>query len=402
MTPTDGHEADVRCHDRTGLATLVRAAMEGGDMLQVRDDLLRSDNDHGAAMDLAVVEQLLGNRARGLEIQAAALQHARCFRSRGYPLAPRLRVLALAAPVDIGANTPIEFLIRDETIELKTLYFVPGLPADLIPDHDVAIVTMSDEEVSTASLDQIKTLAATWPKPMLNRPDRVGNTDRDRLYSLIHTVPALKINPTVRIERDKLEAIGGGRETFVGDIAFPIIARPVGSHAGHGLQRLVGPGDVEPYLAFQLSSEFFISPYTDYSSPDGLFRKYRVVFVDGQPYACHMAISEQWAIWYLNAEMEASEAKRLEEAHFMAHFGAAFGLRHAAALADVALRLGLDYFVIDCAETKDGKLLVFEAGVTMIVHDLDQAEMFAYKPPQMRKVFAAFTAMLDRKAAERQ
>jgi hypothetical protein len=87
------------------------------------------------------------------------------------------------------------------------------------------------------------------------------------------------------------------------DARFPLIVRPICSHAGRGLAKLDAPPDIAAYLAGRPESEFFISRFVDYSSPDGLFRKYRLVCVDGRPYACHMAISAQWNIWYLNADM---------------------------------------------------------------------------------------------------
>ena len=64
-------------------------------------------------------------------------------------------------------------------------------------------------------------------------------------------------------------------------------------------------------------------------------------------------------------------------------------------------RVGLDYFIIDCAETPSGDLLVFEIDNTAVVHDMDSAELYPYKPPQMHKIFDAFTAMLERRAAAR-
>ena len=48
-------------------------------------------------------------------------------------------------------------------------------------------------------------------------------------------------------------------------------------------------------------------------------------------------------------------------------------------------RIGLDYFTVDCAETKNGSLLIFEADNTAIVHDMDPPDIFPYKSPQMRK-----------------
>ena len=43
---------------------------------------------------------------------------------------------------------------------------------------------------------------------------------------------------------------------------------------------------------------------------------------------------------------------------------------------------------------------MFEADNTAIVHDMDPVELFPYKQTQMRKVFDAFIAMLERRAAQ--
>ena len=65
----------------------------------------------------------------------------------------------------------------------------------------------------------------------------------------------------------------------------------------------------------------------------------------------------------------------------------------------MAERIGLDYFTVDCAETRDGALLIFEADNTAVVHNMDPPDIFPYKPPQMRKIFDAFAAMLERRVA---
>ena len=82
----------------------------------------------------------------------------------------------------------------------------------------------------------------------------------------------------------------------------------------------------------------------------------------------------------------------------MAEFDDDFAVRHKAAFKAIAERTGLDYLPIDCAETRDGKLLVFEVGTAMIVHSMDPPDLFPYKRPQMGKVFKAFQAMLYRAA----
>ena len=72
----------------------------------------------------------------------------------------------------------------------------------------------------------------------------------------------------------------------------------------------------------------------------------------------------------------------------------AFAVRHRARAGRMAERVGLDYFTVDCAENRNGELLIFEADNTAVVHNMDSPDVFPYKPPQMRKIFDAFAAML--------
>ncbi len=60
--------------------------------------------------------------------------------------------------------------------------------------------------------------------------------------------------------------------------------------------------------------------------------------------------------------------------------------------------MSLDYYQLDCGETRDGRLLVFEADVAAIIHAMDPPDLYPYKPPQMRRVFEAIEAMLRRRA----
>ena len=92
----------------------------------------------------------------------------------------------------------------------------------------------------------------------------------------------------------------------------------------------------------------------------------------------------------------ASVAKRK---HSCVTFDTDFARRHRTALSGIAERIGLDYFTVDCAETRSGSLLVFEADNTAIVHDMDAAELFPYKLPQMQKIFDAFATMLEQPRA---
>lgn len=389
-----------------GLARLSKLAFDGCDLAPLTDELsaraLAVPPDAAALMDLSTIAQLTGRRDDRLMLQAGALSIQRIYRQ---PSAEDgLRLLAFMAPGDFLANTPLEFMLADTNVTLDMVYVTPGLPlAHPLPAHDVAIVAATELAENRAVLDQLAVLVATWRRPVLNAPERIARLTRDGAWALLHCVPGVVYPPNVRIGRPQLSAVGIDATSIAEVIGFdfPMIVRPVDSHAGHGLALIAEACAIGPYLNDHPESEFFVAPFVDYRSADGLYRKYRVAIIDGRPYACHMAISRHWMIHYLNAGMMESEEKRAEEARFMAEFDRDFAPRHETALAGLAERIGLDYVTMDCAETRDGRLLVFEVGNGMIVHAMDPPALFPYKAPQMRKVFAAFEAMLRKASARR-
>jgi hypothetical protein len=390
--------------DRIGFARLTTMAFEGADLRPLRDELISklADGTAGAGegLDLSLITQLLGDKQTGIEIQAEVLAFHQLYRSPCSMEKPRLRVLALAAAIDMGGNTPIEFLLENSGIELQTLYVIAGvdLPSPL-PEHDVAIVIASDSEECLDALRKIDSVVSRWPRPLLNPPRLVRNLDRDKLHGMLRGVAGLDIPATYCLTRAQLSEMARSQANFAeetSELKFPIIVRPRGSHAGVGLAKVDDGAMIERYLANRPEQDFFVARFVDYSNQDGLFRKYRIVFVDGRPYACHMAIADRWDIWYLNAGMAFSAEKRLEEERFMRDFDSDFAARHKSALAAIVDRVGLDYFTIDCAENKSGELLIFEADNTAVVHNMDSPEVFPYKPPQMHKIFDAFAAMLYR------
>ena len=385
-----------------GIAKLAKLAFDGVDLTPLHSRLLDKyifEPDNAAAlMDLSTIEQIFGNERDGIARQGEALRLCQIFHSPCGTATPSLRLLALAAPGDIGNNTPLEFLLEGSDIALSTLYVVPGQPLpDPLPEHDLAIVTACEADGNRAAFAEIERFLPSWPKPVLNHPAQIASLSRERLHGVLKNVPGLVMPVTVRIDRTTLSEIAAGRAALgahLPDGGYPLIARPLDSHAGRGLQKIDDAAALTRYLAERQERGFHIARFIDYRSPDGLFRKYRIVFVGGKPYACHMAIAGQWMIYYLNAGMAESAAKKIEEERFMTGFDHEFAKRHRAALAAIAKRVDLDYFAIDCAQTAEGSLLLFEADIAMIVHLMDSPTIFPYKVAQMKKLFADFAAML--------
>jgi hypothetical protein len=378
-----------------GLASLARTAFGGDDLLPLRNLLLdrvaQNDNDANALLDLSTVLQLMGNRDCGLSLQALALALQQVYRSPCPGNPAQIRLLAILSPGDLAENNALEFLVEGSDIALDLLYVAPNVPfPETLPDHDLAIVAVCESGRNRPLLAHIESLRQSWPRPMLCAAGKIARLSRDGASALLRSAPGLVMPATRRMDRQSLANVD----------SFPITVRPVDSHKGQGLKKLDNADTIPGYLADRPESEFYIAPYVDFRSPDGQFRKYRIVMIDGRPYACHMAVSANWIVHYLSSDMTGSAEKRAEESQFFAGFDTGFARRHHAALLTIANRVELEYFGIDCAETSDGKLLVFEIDSGMTVHAMDPIDIFPYKQPQMRKVFAAFRQMLlDSRAA---
>ena len=392
-----------------GLAPFLRLSIAGDDLLPYGQQMLalagERPDDANLWMNLSLAMQCLGQRETGLAIQAQALALRRIYWLEASEQPARLRVLMLMVPGDLSANTPLECLLEDSDIDLIFYYLSSDDPLALpIPQHDVLLVALSEADENHALLAVLEKRLAGWPKPVINAPRNIPKTGREAASALLQDVPGLLIPPTLRASRVDLEAIAVGSSPLSDRFEatdFPVILRPVGSHAGRDLGKMDNPEDVARYLAHVNETEFFLSRFIDYSGKDGLFRKMRVALIDGKPYACHMGVSSHWMIHYLNAGMYEEAWKREEEARFMDEFDD-FAERHRLALEAIYQRTQLDYLCLDCAETSDGQLLIFEIDHAMVVHAMDTEAMFPYKQMHMLKVKNAFRDYLIRLAAAQQ
>lgn len=369
--------------------TLYEAGDTDGAIREHRNAL--HHDQHSVASHLALYEllQITGERALALAHQRLALEDQRLF---SHTAANEARsVLLLCAPGDWQTNIPLDFILDPLTTTVHKLYLLDAahLRLDALPRYDVLWNTIAEAPETLLYLDLASRIMATQKKPSLNAPARVFATGRPQLgKTLAGTnahVPALH-------ER--------ARELLVtGDVGFefPVIARPIGSHAGTGLRKLDAREMCEHYVNENPAGAYYVSPFVDYSSADGYFRKYRIQFVDGVPFPVHLAISKDWMIHYYNAPMSENEWMRNEEAAFLADLSSAFAPDAHATLLAIAKAVGLEYFGIDCSIDREGKVLVFEADPAMLVHASDPISLFPYKHKYIPRIFSAVEAMLDRR-----
>ncbi len=344
---------------------------------------LAPDPDPGAVVDLATLllakGGALASEGHRLLRQATALQPS--FRIT-HGTGRGLRVLAIVTAGDLMANTPVDFLLNGSDCTLILHHVTADTQRLDLPPHDVAMLSIGCSDQNAAVLAHVGRLLAGHRGPVLNREaGRIARLTRDHVSRLLAGQPSILAPRTRRMRRGALRVD-----------AFPVILRPVGSHAGQGLGLVRNRTELALWLAQNPAAEVFVAPFVDYRGADGMYAKQRVVLIGGRPYASHMATSAHWMVHYLNADMAAHPARRAAEAAWMAGFDDGFARRHAQAFAALHRSVGLDYFGIDCAEAPDGRLLVFEVDTAMIVHDMDDADLFPYKQPAMRRLFDGFLA----------
>jgi tetratricopeptide (TPR) repeat protein len=343
-----------------------------------------------AASHLALYEllQITGNRDEALDHQLAALAKNHVFSH----IAPheKRRVMCLCAPGDWQTNIPVDFLFDLDTTTIHKFYLIneKSMTEGIRVTYDVMWNTIAESPTAVSALAIAKYIMRTQEKPVLNAPVRVLATARPMLsQTLANTgaiVPALAFIDRAGLERGN-----------IADIPFPIIVRPMGSHAGAGLERLEQPTDLPAYVQRHPAKQYFVSPFVDYSSEDGYFRKYRIVFVDGIPYPVHLAISKNWMIHYYNASMAENQWMRDEEARFLEDPRSAFDGPRFETLVKIGSAVALEYFGIDCAIDRAGNVLMFEADAAMLVHTSDPADVYPYKQQFIPRIYRAVERMID-------
>jgi hypothetical protein len=102
-------------------------------------------------------------------------------------------------------------------------------------------------------------------------------------------------------------------------------------------------------------------------------------------------------VHYFSADMLASPWKVEEERRFLQDPRAALGAPALAALHAIGRRLDLDYAGIDFTVLPDGRVFVFEANATMLVHRERENGALAHKNAWVQRIVQAFEALQARR-----
>lgn len=315
--------------------------------------------------------------------QEASFGRQQVFAQGGAPGALQVLVLTCVAV----ASVPIGHLLPRSGYAI-TEWFIDHATEDApeLSSFDVIFNVIGEPDLMPVIVPAVERVLASEVY-VLNPIGKIIATRRAELPRLLAGIPGVVVPDVAQTaDADRAFAIG-----------LPALVRPLGSHGGKGVRRVETQADLVEAMAG--AQDAYVTKYVDYRSADGLFRKYRMIFVDRVAYPYHLAIGPEWMLHYWTAGMESDACRRDEEARFLVDPYAVLGSEARATIGAIGRRLDLDYAGIDFSILPDGRVLVFEANAAMLVHP-ERDVIFAYRNQAVEQILDAFAAMLRRRAGQ--
>jgi glutathione synthase/RimK-type ligase-like ATP-grasp enzyme len=257
--------------------------------------------------------------------------------------------------------------------------------------YNVLVNLITEAEKSTKTLDNLRKLLRGVPGRVINPPDAVLRSTRDRVARLLTGIPGLIVPKAVRIQGNK-PAIAM-RQLLNSGINPPIILRQAGTHGG----KIIGRFDIVEgaVSAIEPNREHVATEFIDFGSDDGLYRKYRVFFIGQGRILRHMLVSEGWNVHAsTRSDFMAQRPELVAEERALMESDEPFPSSVRAVLKAIRDRMPLDFFGLDFGLTKDGQVVLFEANATMSFFPFSPDPQFAYSHRCVQPAQAAFREML--------
>ncbi|MBD3790509.1 MAG: hypothetical protein IE885_09170 [Campylobacterales bacterium] len=244
---------------------------------------------------------------------------------------------------------------------------------------------ISDADSNQITLQKVQDFykAVSAHVPFFNIPSHIMKTTRDNIYRLLQGIDKLHVPKTVKIQPkspgDIYEAIK--QEGF----KFPVIFRQAGEHGGISTIRI--DDDTEQFYMFALDGrDYYLTQFVEYAE-DGLYKKYRLVIVNGKVYLRHVKIGAGWMVHHKSQIDNPEKLQKISAELFIDNKEAIQKVVN-----EIYNRLQLDYFGIDCYIDEKMNLLVFEINPSMGVFLQAKGDIFSKNVDDIRK---AVIRMID-------
>lgn len=242
---------------------------------------------------------------------------------------------------------------------LNPLHLQQGGPLPKIIAPGAFLNHIADADVCSRALELAKQVAHDAARPCFNHPIEIAGTTRDGVAQALEGIPGLSVPKTIRIKTTTPSAF---RQIVDEEgLDYPILVRVPGFHGGLKIIRIDRKEAIEDIAQLHCSGPLYATEFRDFVSPDGRYRKFRVVVVGSEIHLRTCIISDNWLLGrgYRAPDSEKEERDQLET------FDRTLAPHLAPVFKEIARRLGVDYFGVDCNIDKNGQVLLFEANACM-------------------------------------
>ncbi len=269
--------------------------------------------------------------------------------------------------------------------EYRFLSLFANLPQGELPERlpaaDVVLNNIVNAEPMNipGRLDIVRAVVERIDRPVINHPDQVFQTTRQKNAQLLKDVPNLKV-PRIERYRTDLAPV----EAIVAHIGerfdYPVILRMTTAHQstesllteeGKVAVLLPDPAALRDHLERSGWREFYAVEFVDLKRKDGFYRMLRAAMVGREIIVMRSSINREWMVsnWRdkpVGIEFYRANPHLIEECNCTvrdpeAHLGSA-AMRTLEAIRD---RIPFDMFGVDFEVDRDGRVVFFEAGPAM-------------------------------------
>jgi Flp pilus assembly protein TadD/glutathione synthase/RimK-type ligase-like ATP-grasp enzyme len=337
---------------------------------------------------LALLYESLGDEGNARRHLERAFEHRVAWTLPYAGTAPPVRVLLL---VSGRGGDIVSHPFLDDRVMQTTMFVPDGFREGMaLPVHDIVFNGIGDVDRCRPSLERARALLARSGARVINAPERVLASGRAEIAARFASIAGTTVPRTERVARETLTAdyLAGAGWTY------PVLVRAFGFQAGRYFEAISSAESVSHVVGTIPGDDLLVIAFAETRRSDGFFRKYRVLFIGGELYPVHLAISRHWKVHYFSAGMEERAEHRAEEQRFLADMTAVLGLAIIETLADIAATLGLDYGGIDFGIDGDGSVVIFEVNATMAVYPPLAGELWAYRRPAYDAVVRAVRELM--------
>lgn len=297
-----------------------------------------------------------------------------------------------------GGHFTTQYLLMEPDFAINTFTIANdniNQPGGL-PPCDLLLNTISEPDVEDASLKALSRYLDAHPQTsVINHPDRVWHTARDRNYDRLAETERVIFPETRRITFETADTREVLRRVAELGVSLPFIIREAGTQTGRSTELCRSVYDLENYARDGLSGTYFVIAYRQILWKDKYFRKLRLFQIDGEfyPVVCHL--DQVWLVHGGNRKeiMRNDDRLMAEERAFLQDWRSYVGPGNADNLYWLAEKTGMEFFGVDFTIDADNQIFIYELNAAMR-HSFDHAANFSYKIEHDLETSHAFMRMV--------